>query len=191
MKNLIIYAHPNETSFNESIKQCALTSLQKNGEVRLRDLYANQFNPILKNDYYNSFAPTDMPDELIAEQAEITWADNLVFIFPTWWAGMPAILKGYFDRVFTNGFAFRMSDNKMEGLLKNKKAVILQTTGLSAESMKPNQLVTSMKTILTVGIFDPCGIEILTHKFLYSVPYIDNEARREMLMEVEDVLAIF
>lgn len=192
MKTLVIIAHPCKNSFNASIFNEVKTYLtKKEHEVRVRDLYDLNFNPVLDEDNHTSFYQTKVPKEILVEQQEITWAENLVFIYPTWWCGMPAILKGYIDRVFTNGFAFRYEQKKgVEGLLKGKKVVVFQTTSQTEEFMKPNQLISSMETSIDVGILDYCGLNVITHKFFYSVPHVDKEAREKMLEEVKGIVDI-
>jgi NAD(P)H dehydrogenase (quinone) len=191
MNTLIILAHPCEDSFNAAIcNEIKEYLTNKNYEVKIRDLYKLKFNPVLTEDNHTKFYQNNLPKEIQQEQNEISWAENLVFIYPTWWCGMPAMVKGYFDRVFTNGFAFRFSKGEVDGLLKGKKATIFQTTSQTEEFMKPNQLVSSMETALDVGIFDYCGIDVLTHKFFFSVPHVDKETRERMLEEVKDIIDI-
>lgn len=191
MKTLIILAHPNEDSFNKAICDEIKQHLEfKKHEVKVRDLYKLKFDPILKEDNYSNFYQTKLPKEIKEEQEYITWAENLVIIFPTWWNGMPAILKGYIDRVFTNGFAFRFTKGESEGLLKEKKAVVFQTTSQPEDIMKPNQLVSSMETVIDVGILDYCGLDVITHKFFFSVQHINKDAREVMLKEVNGIVDI-
>ncbi|MGM0878011.1 MAG: NAD(P)H-dependent oxidoreductase [Bacillota bacterium] len=191
MNTLIILAHPCEDSFNAAICNEIKDQLtNKNYEVKIRDLYKLKFDPVLIEDNHTSFYQNNLPKEIQLEQNEILWAENLVFIFPSWWCGMPAILKGYFDRVFTNGFAFRFTNSEVDGLLKGKKAIIFQTTSQTEEFMKPSQLVSSMETTMDVGIFDYCGIDVITHKFFFSVPHVDKETREKMLQEVKGVVEI-
>lgn len=189
MKTLIILAHPNPISFNKSIADTCIQNLEKkNHEIRVRDLYEMSFNPILKEDSFTVPQKEKVPATVREEQDHIKWAENLIFIFPTWWGGMPAILKGYFDRVFTNGFAFEFRDEGSEGLLANKKAFVFQTTANPKESLKPLQLISAIETIIDVGILQFCGIETIAHKFFYSVPYIDDKSRQDMLKEVGDII---
>jgi len=191
VKTLIIFAHPKPASFNGAILQACLNKLQeKNHEIRIRDLYEMNFNPILKDDGFTVKSSTSIPATVRTEQEHLLWAQNLLFIFPTWWGGMPAILKGYFDRVFTNGFAFEFQAAGSKGLLMNRKAMIFQTTSHPKESLKPYQLISSIETIIDVGILQFCGIETLAHKFFYSVPYVDNQTRENMLKEVEDIVEL-
>lgn len=189
MNVLIILAHPNQESYNAAICDAAEQEFKdKQYNVRKRDLYRMNFNPVLTENSYSHFYQDKIPADIQAEQKDITWADFLVFVYPTWWSGMPAIMKGYFDRVFTNGFAFRYSDEGPVGLLKGKQALIFQTTGLPEKVLKPPQITMAMQAAFDIGIMDFCGIEVLAHKFLYSVEYIDEETRKVMLNEVKEVV---
>lgn len=189
MKTLIIYTHPNPKSFCAAIKETVEQELKsKNHEVRVRDLYQLNFNPILNADDFNQFFQNQIPSDIKAEQNEIEWADNLVLVYPTWWINMPAMLKGYIDRVFTNGFAFQVTENGAEGLLKGKKTIIFQTTGQPEENLKPYNLISPMEISIENGTLAFCGIETVAHQFFYAVPYITDDMRKSMLEEVKTVI---
>ncbi|MRX74033.1 flavodoxin family protein [Bacillus lacus] len=189
MNILIVYAHPNKKSFNAALKEAVIEQLKElDYDVRVRDLYEIQFDPVLKEDNYTEFYQTNAPEDILYEQKEISWADVLIYIFPTWWTGMPAIMKGYFDKVFTNGFAFRFTEKGAVGLLDGKRALIFQTTGLSEEDLKPKQLIAAMETSFDLGILHYCGVNILTHKFYYSLPYLDQDSKKRVIQEVKDQL---
>ncbi|HJY13242.1 MAG TPA: NAD(P)H-dependent oxidoreductase, partial [Flavobacterium sp.] len=100
MKNLIIYAHPNPASLNHFFKQTVLESLEKSGqEVIVRDLNEINFNPALSLEDMRGQRMGQVADDVQTEQDFITWSDRIIFIYPIWWTGMPAIMKGYIDRV--------------------------------------------------------------------------------------------
>lgn len=102
MKVLTIFAHPNPKSFNRAVLDTVTGELRKkNAEVRVKDLYAMNFNPILSGSDFEQLLAGKVPDDIAAEQADVTWADVLIFIYPIWWIGQPAILKGWLDRVMT------------------------------------------------------------------------------------------
>ncbi|WP_164462102.1 NAD(P)H-dependent oxidoreductase [Bacillus sp. FJAT-42376] len=191
MKTLIIYAHPKLDSFNGAILEKVIAELKiLQAEIRVRDLYRIGFQPVLDEDNYSEFYQTKAPADVIEEQSYLLWAEQIIFIFPTWWSGMPAILKGYIDRIFTNGFAFRMVKNGTEGLLKGKKGLIFQTTGQPEQKLKPSQLTMAMETAIDYGIFHICGIETVSHQFLYSVTFSDHETKKRMLEEIGDIIRI-
>ncbi|MEZ4843606.1 MAG: NAD(P)H-dependent oxidoreductase [Bacteroidia bacterium] len=146
-KILIIHAHPEPNSFCSSLKNTAKTWFEFNGaEVRVVDLYQNNFSPVGgKNDFVSTQNPNyfkyqqeqlsacesgSFIDEINAEMANFEWCDTLIFNFPLWWFGLPAILKGWVDRVFAMGFAYGggkgIYDN---GVFQGKKAFLTFTTG--------------------------------------------------------------
>lgn len=112
MKALVVYCHPREGSFNAAIRDLVLAKLRAaDAEVRLRDLYAEGFQPVLTSAEWTGYldcpanrAPVD------AHCADIEWCDTLIFIYPTWWYGLPAMLKGWLDRVLLPDVAFFMPD---------------------------------------------------------------------------------
>lgn len=122
MKHVIVYAHPNTESFNHAILETVKKELEEKGhEVRVRDLYELNFNPVLGASDFISFSQGNTPADIKEEQEHISWADSITFIYPVWWAGLPAILKGYVDRVFSHGFAYAYGENGIEKLLSGKK----------------------------------------------------------------------
>lgn len=189
----LIYAHPNPKSFNHAIKEEVLNLLNSKGlQYQLRDLYALNFNPVLSAKDFETFLSGDVPEDIKKEQEIIGASDLLVFIYPVWWTGMPAILKGYIDRVFSYGFAYEERDGELVGLLSDKKAVIINTLGASELDYRPSGMEDCLIKTTDIGIFKFCGIEVLKHLFLYSVPYITEDERKAMLervkKELEEVL---
>lgn len=124
---LLINGHPDQESFNFALAAAYKAGATARGfEVRelvVRDL---QFNPNLSYGYRQR---TELEPDLVHAQEWIKWADHLVWIYPVWWAGLPALLKGFVDRVFLPGFAFRKRDNSVwwDKLLSGKSARIIST----------------------------------------------------------------
>jgi NAD(P)H dehydrogenase (quinone) len=114
MRVLVVYAHPVETSYNAALHRQVIDGLTRAGhEVDDCDLYAEEFNPVLSRDErlgYHDVASNQQPVQRYVDR--LRWAEALVFCFPTWCFGVPAILKGFFDRVFVPGVAFDLSDPK-------------------------------------------------------------------------------
>ena len=106
MKTLIIYTHPSPTGFNAAILKEVQSNLSKKHEVKTLDLYAESFDPILRFDQEHRRRDLHKDPEMAKYRDLITWADQLIFIFPIWWSSMPAILKGFIDRVFAADFAY-------------------------------------------------------------------------------------
>lgn len=147
MNILILHAHPEPKSFSSSLKDVAIEHFKAKGdEVVVKDLYAMNFNPVGLARDFKSFANPDyfnymkeqmnahlnksFSDELQAEMDALVNADFLLLNFPLWWTSMPAIMKGWFDRVMAFGFAYHPKDKRYEtGAFRNLKAMCCVTTG--------------------------------------------------------------
>jgi putative NADPH-quinone reductase len=112
MRCLVVYCHPVAESFVGQLYRTALATLEGRGHtVRGLDLYALQFDPVLTReqrlDYHH---PERNQAGIEAQIAHLRWAEALVFVYPTWWYGLPAMLKGWLDRVFVPGVTFTMPE---------------------------------------------------------------------------------
>ena len=127
---LVLYAHPCEESFASALHQTAVTALKDRGwEVDDCDLYAEGFNPVLTAEErrgYHEVGPNRSPVEDYVKRIEA--ADALVLSFPVWNFGYPAILKGFFDRVFLPGVSFRLENGKVMPNMTHIKKVAAVTT---------------------------------------------------------------
>jgi NAD(P)H dehydrogenase (quinone) len=130
MNVLIVYAHPEPTSYNAALKNAAVESLKERGAaVKISDLYGMNFNPVATmSDTIVPANPADVPEDLKLEREKVEWADYIIFQFPMWWTSAPAIVKGWFDRVFAAGFAYGPGVYN-HGNFKGKKAMLSFTTG--------------------------------------------------------------
>lgn len=101
MRHLIIYAHPNEKSLNHQLFKTVAGTIGENGnhELIIRDLNAMQFNPVLSLKDFQDQRAGILADDIRKEQEYISRAECITFIYPVWWTGMPAVMKGYIDRV--------------------------------------------------------------------------------------------
>ncbi|CAJ0856839.1 NAD(P)H-dependent oxidoreductase [Ralstonia flatus] len=162
MNVLIVYAHPEPKSLNGALKDFAVERLQAAGHtVQVSDLYAMQwkavldasdstvapvgsrFDPSLDSKY--AFENGLQSPDIAAEQAKLRWADAVILQFPLWWFSMPAILKGWVERVYAYGFAYGVGehsdthwgDRYGEGTLAGKRAMLIVTTGGWASHYSP------------------------------------------------------
>ncbi|WP_042220647.1 NAD(P)H-dependent oxidoreductase [Oceanobacillus manasiensis] len=121
---LIINGHPDPESLCASLSQAYKEGASDTAEVRYIDLSTIEFTPNLKYGYRKR---TELEEDLIKAQKWIKWANHLVFVYPTWWGSMPAVLKGFIDRVFLPGFAFRYRENSplWDKLLTGKTAHLI------------------------------------------------------------------
>lgn len=189
MNCLIVYSHPNPKSFNNAILQTANEEFKKNGfEVKIRDLYDLNFQPVLKAADFEYLQKGECADDIKIEQDNIRWADLIVFIYPVWWTGLPAMLKGYVDRVFSYGFAYKYGDKGVIPLLTDKKALLLSTQGTPEGFYENSGMHNSMKMTSDTGIFNFCGIEVKEHLFFSGVPSVSNEKRQEYLEKIKQLI---
>ncbi len=124
---LIICGHPGKDSLGEALASAYADGAREAGaEVRQITLRTLNFDPNL-HEGYRVIQPLE--PELQASQEAIAWAQHLVFAYPLWWGGLPAILKGFFDRVFLPGFAFKYRENSQlwDRLLTGRSARLLVT----------------------------------------------------------------
>ncbi|MBN9071280.1 MAG: NAD(P)H-dependent oxidoreductase [Rhizobiales bacterium] len=109
MRCLVVYCHPLPESFGAALRDAALSALSERGwDVRLTDLYAEGFDPVLSPDERRNMehAPTD--PKLAPHIENLKWAQAILFVYPTWWYGLPAMLKGWLDRVWWTDVAFKL-----------------------------------------------------------------------------------
>ncbi len=188
MNYLVVYAHPNPKSFCHAIKEQIVAQIQSHGsECVVRDLYQMGFNPVLSADDFMKFREKTTPADIQAEQDYIRKADVLIFVHPIWWFSMPAILKGYVDRVFSRGFAYDMKGHIIQGLLKGKKAMMFTTTGGPRIAYYLLGYWLAIKAAIGFGIFNFCGIKMAKHQYFYSVPTVTNEVRTKMLEAIKKI----
>jgi len=201
MKILIVLAHPESKSMNGALFTTAIDTLTTAGhEVKASDLYRINFNPVsdqtnfsvLKNnDFFKQqreeehatehkyFAP-----DIEAEQQKVEWCDLMIWQFPLWWFSIPAILKGWVDRIFASGRFYgpgRLYDN---GVCKEKKAMLSLTTGGGIPDYVKGGLNGDMHSMLMPlhrGIFRFTGFQVLQPHIVYSAARTGDEKRREAL----------
>ncbi|MFM7655915.1 MAG: NAD(P)H-dependent oxidoreductase [Paracoccaceae bacterium] len=108
MRLLFIHAHPVPESFNTALCKVAVeTARAKGHEVRLIDLYAEGFNPVMSTEERRAYHDDGPPPPDVAPHiAALKWAEGLIFVYPTWWYAQPAMLKGWMDRVWRPGVTF-------------------------------------------------------------------------------------
>ncbi len=188
MNHLIVYAHPFEDSFNHAILEMVVNTLQNNGDnvVVVRDLYQMDFKSVLDQEDFNSLRKKIIPEDIKKEQLYIKDADVITLIYPLWWAGMPAILKGYIDRVFSYGFAYQYNqEGIVEGLLGNKKGLMITTHGTPKLYYNASGMTTALRHTTDTGIYEFCGMKIGEHLFFGGVPTSDEMTRNEILEKVK------
>lgn len=210
-KILIIHAHPEKQSFCSALKDAAINHFQKNNaEVKVSDLYKMGFNPVgdkhdfleLSNpDFFkyqaeqtNAFQKDLFTPEVKAEMEKFLWCDTLIFTFPLWWFGLPAIQKGWIDRVFAMGFAYGAGKGVYDnGAFKDKIAFSVLTTGgpeiAYGDSGKNGNLETILYPIHH-GMFYFVGMQVKKPFVSFSPARISDEERKNELIRFEDYLEL-
>lgn len=203
MKILIVYAHPEPTSFNGAMKDLAVKTLVAQGhEVEVSDLYAMSWNAVAdRADIVSPHSDTTrfslareqtvamengtMAGDIVDEQQKLSRADMVIFQFPVWWFGMPAILKGWADRVFARGFAYLPGRKYDTGMFRGKLAMLAATTGTSADTYAPDGIDGDILTVLWPihnGLLRYTGFDVL-HPFVAYMPGREDEATRARQLE--------
>ena len=180
MNVLIVYAHPNPSSFNAAMRDAAMETLGKVGHrVELSDLYTMGFDPVLRG-------PELLGDlgAIQGELAKVSRADLLLFQFPDWWYGMPAIMKGWVDRVFAFGYAYDDDHFLESGLLAGRKAMIAMTVGAREDYYRqaPERDLLRALEPLHYGILHYCGLEVLPPFIVYG-PGLMDAGEREVVLK--------
>jgi NAD(P)H dehydrogenase (quinone) len=155
MNILIVYCHPEPTSFNGSLKEAAVSAFSSAGHsVVVSDLYAENFDPVEKASHYrnrveqarfdplseqrNAFNTESLPDEVQREIARLEKCDLLILQFPLWWHQQPAMMKGWFDRVFVSGGLYTSKMRYDNGYFKGRRALCSVTSGAPAATFTDN-----------------------------------------------------
>ncbi|WP_046242868.1 NAD(P)H-dependent oxidoreductase [Hymenobacter terrenus] len=189
MNHLLVYAHPNANSFCHAVLERIVQTSQELGHAtEVRDLYALGFDPVHRGiDAQSLQTGEPLAADVRTEQQHLVWADVITLVYPNWWNGMPALLKGYIDRVFTSGFAYTYDHNGLVGLLKGKKALVFNSTGGGRELMEQiGQLHTFTKAV-QVGILGFCGVEVVEQKIFHRMFELTPALAADWLDEVASI----
>jgi NAD(P)H dehydrogenase (quinone) len=187
MKWYILLAHPNPGSFNHAVCSAFVAGLKRAGAgYKVNDLYASGFNPIMAGDDFNQFEDGGvLPQDVLAEQKNVDEVDGLALIYPVWWNEAPAIMKGWFDRVLSKGWAYDISAaGEFEALLKLKKVVILNTADNPVKLLEDIGLNAAARLTKAAGTFLFCGAAEIDHRILGEVSS-DLRGRQRFLQDVE------
>jgi Putative NADPH-quinone reductase (modulator of drug activity B) len=182
-KIVVITGHPDAESYCSALSRAYMEGAVRQGaEVRHIDLSRLAFNPILQYGYRKR---TELEDGLKQAQELISRADHLVIVYPTWWGTMPAILKGFFDRVFLPGFAFKYRDNSQlwDKLLTGKTAHLIVTSDTPSWY---NRLVYNQAghKLMKRNILGFCGIKTVRVTEIGPVKPSTEQSRAQWLERV-------
>lgn len=177
MHALIVVAHPDPKSLSRSAATELAEGISQSGaghSFEIADLSAEAFDPRFSAaDFAAYHKDTTPPADVLAEQERIDRATDLVLVYPVYWWSMPAILKGWIDRVFSNGWAYETApEGKVVKKLRHLRVHLLGVAGTDAGTFERHGYFGAMKTQIDHGIFDYCGASVVTSEFLF-----DSETR--------------
>lgn len=208
MNVFIVFAHPEPNSLNGVMKDLASKILRDNAhEVKISDLYGmrfkavldqsdfsqrqsnEQFNPMMEQ--MNAVGTGSLSQDIKDEVEKIKWANMIIFQFPVWWSSPPAILKGWFDRVFLPGVVHNIAEGKLydTGLLKGKKAILSFTTGATKDvysSEGPHGDLDEIFKFITHNILELTGLEVLPSIGIYGPAMMSKEHVKEELEKFKE-----
>ena len=206
MKFLIVFAHPEPRSLNGSLMRLAKETLEQAGHtVEVSDLYAQKWKPVIDREDYGCseehrlrvldasrqrLNEEAVPADILAEQQKMLDADGVIFQFPFWWFGMPAILKGWFDRVYSHRFGYgtgvhsstRWDDRYGEGRMLGRRAMLSVTTGGWTEHYHDRAINGPIEHLLfpiNHGALFYAGFEVLPPFLVHSADRMSEEGLAE------------
>jgi putative NADPH-quinone reductase len=192
MRVLAVYCHPNPASLVAAARDRALEGLAAaDHDVRLTDLYADGFEPAMTDLERRTHKEPGVAPELQRYADDLTWAEALVLIYPTWWSGQPAMLKGWIDRVWVAGVAWEMraGDRTPTPRLRDLRRIVVVTTHGSSKLMNAVEGESGKRTV-TRSIRAMCSRRTrTTWCALYGVDTSTAAARTRFLDEVRSTLA--
>jgi NAD(P)H dehydrogenase (quinone) len=193
VKTLLVYCHPEEGSFTGAVRDAAVSALLNAGhELRVTDLYAEGFDPVFSaDDHANHLADPSTKPSIQRYADDLRWSESLVLVYPTWWAGQPAMLKGWIDRVWVNGVAWELSpgDNRITPLLRQLRRITVVTTHGSSKWINALEGEGGKRTV-TRSLRVLCNRRCRTRWVaLYNIDRATDDERRRFLLRVTHVLA--
>ena len=195
MKTLIIYYHPHEGSFCSAIRDAVQSGLETGSHTfKLINLEADKFDPVMHEKDLKAFVQggrNDLKgigdiDPLVLNYVEkMRWAERIVMIFPIWWMTMPAMTKGFIDKVIFPGMVYRMEGGKLISMLSRLKQVIIITTMNTPTAIYETNFGNSLEGSLIKGTFNQIGIHDIRWISLNMVKQVGDEKRWLWLDEIE------
>lgn len=203
---LLVFAHQDGKSFNGALKDAAVDTLRSLGHsVEVSDLYSQQFEPrATKNDIRGPLQDPNLFNyteegrhaykhncqslDIANETDKLKRADLIIFQFPLYWSSVPAILKGWFDRVLCDSFAFDFESQNVldQGFMKGKRTVLSLTTGCTKDMTSPMGLSSDINVLLwpiQYGTLRMCGFDVLLPQISYGTKLVEEPTRQQYLKD--------
>ncbi|RHX84339.1 NAD(P)H-dependent oxidoreductase [Leptospira stimsonii] len=185
MKFLLIYCHSNPKSFTKVVFDAILDTLVSlKASVQVVDLYGEKFDPVLMVD--DAHRRRDLCSDPSTKKYRdmISEANHIVFIYPVWWHGFPAMLKGFIDRVITSDFVYSFKNRSKgsilpEGLMRNKKISCFY----SLDAPYPIAMIDPGWLAIKYGLFRYCGFRHVKRYFRHNLKHLSENERAEWIQE--------
>lgn len=184
MKSAIILCTTNETSFSKLVTEAVGKGLDKKLKpYELIDLYKDNFNPVMTAEGEKLYCEGKPSDELVTKYQKILKeSDEVIFIFPIWWNNVPAMLKGFIDKVFIKEFAFVEENGRTKGLLTNIKGGLLITTSETDAAYIKNDLGNPIENTIIKATLEVAGMS--------NIKWVNNnmasQDKGKFLSEIEE-----
>lgn len=184
MHALIVVAHPDPQSLTQSVALHLAAGIRRSGEAHsaeIADLAAEGFDPrFTAADRAAFHLRAPLPADVLAEQARIERADDLVLVYPVYWWSMPGLLKGWIDRVFANGWAYdQKPDGSLAKRLQHLRVHLVALAGADLRTFARHGYFGAMRTQIDHGIFDYCGSPVVTSELLVDSETQDPQVHLE------------
>ena len=193
MRALVVYSHPVEGSLCSAMRDAAVRGLETAGhEVTVFDLAADDFDPVMSIHEWEKYMNREMVDDLTLSRYidVVLQSEIMVFVYPTWWSGLPAQLKGWLERVLVTGVAFRFnaSDRVRPGLTQLRRIHVISTFG--SPKLYVRIVNDNGRRILNRAL-RLCGTHRVrtSHQGLYALDTSTNESRQKFLRDIEKKMA--
>ncbi|WP_042338980.1 NAD(P)H-dependent oxidoreductase [Paraburkholderia ferrariae] len=165
-KHLIVAAHPVEDSFTMSVTRAYAGELIRAGhDVCIHDLYRMGFNPLLSARELTDGCDVRVRSaDVLVAQEDVLSANVVTVVYPLWWMAMPAMMKGYVDRVFSRGFAYETGSNgEVRGLLHGRKAAVVTVSGAPLKVLVEDGRWEAMRLLQDTHLFQAAGFDLIGH----------------------------
>lgn len=208
MQVLIVYAHPEPSSFCAALRDRAVKTIRAAGHAAtVSDLYAESFNPVAgRHDFTTVADPgrfhyqseqlhaarrNGFSDEIRREQDRVRSADVIVIIYPIWWAGPPAIFKGWLERVLAYGFAYEDGQRFETGFFRGRRGLIGMTTGGTRERFSSEGVYGDIDQVMWPTrrlALEYMGLTVEPPHVCYAVPRVTGAEREAYLSGWDDAV---
>ena len=192
MNVLVVHCHPDPLSFVAALRERVVETLRAKGHaVRERDLYAEGFDPEFSAAEHARHLQPGVDPDLIGHTDDLQWCETLVLVYPTWWSAQPAMLKGWFDRVWVRGVAWELPEDsaRIRPLLRNVRRIVAVTTHGSSKFVNAVEGEAGKRTMtraLRLMCHRRCHTRWLA---MYDVDRSTLADRRQFLRRVERRIA--